>query len=97
MALGVKWTLQAEKGLDSVLFYLEKFWSIKEILQLEEKIKQVTSIIIHYPELFPKSKTNQGLHKAIIDKNNYLVYRINTRTKQIEIVNFRGTKQKPKR
>jgi hypothetical protein len=40
MALAIKWTPQAEKGLDSVLLYLEKFWSIKEILQLEGKIKQ---------------------------------------------------------
>jgi len=96
MALGIKWTPQAEKGLDSVLFYLEKFWSIKEILQLEENIKQVTSLVILYPELFPKSGTNQYLYKAIIDKNNYLVYRINTKMRRIEIVNFRGTKQKPK-
>jgi plasmid stabilization system protein ParE len=96
MALAIKWTPQAEKGLDGVLLYLEKFWSIKEILQLEEKIKQVISLIIHYPELFPKSETKQRLHKAIIDKNNYLVYRVNIKLRQIEIVNFRGTKQKPK-
>nr|WP_315153052.1 type II toxin-antitoxin system RelE/ParE family toxin [uncultured Flavobacterium sp.] len=96
MALAIKWTPQAEKGLDSVLFYLEQFWTIKEILQLEKNIKQVTSLIILYPELFPKSATHPLLHKAIIDKNNYLVYRINTKMRRIEIVNFRGTKQKPK-
>ena len=96
MALKIKWTPQAEKALDSVLLYLEQFWSIKEILQLEENIKQVTSLIILYPELFPKSESYPLLHKAIIDKNNYLVYRINTKMRRIEIVNFRGTKQKPK-
>ena len=96
MALAIKWTPQAEKGLDSVLLYLEQFWSIKEILQLEENIKQVTSLIILYPELFPKSEAHPLLHKAIIDKNNYLVYRINAKMRRIEIVNFRGTKQKPK-
>ncbi|WP_281238736.1 type II toxin-antitoxin system RelE/ParE family toxin [Flavobacterium praedii] len=96
MALSIRWTPQAEKGLDSVLLYLEEFWSIKEILQLEEKIKQVTRLIILYPELFPKSETHQLLHKAIIDKNNYLVYRVNTKRSRIEIVNFRGTKQNPK-
>jgi len=96
MALKIKWTPQAEKALDSVLLYLEQFWSIKEILQLEENIKQVTSLIILYPELFPKSESYPLLHKAIIDKNNYLVCRINTKMRRIEIVNFRGTKQKPK-
>lgn len=96
MALRIKWTPQAEKGLESVLVYLEKFWSIKEILQLEENIEQVTNLIILYPELFPKSETHPLLHKAIIDKNNYLVYRINTRLERIEIINYKGTKQKPK-
>jgi plasmid stabilization system protein ParE len=96
MALRIKWTPQAEKGLDSVLLYLEEFWSVKEILQLEEKIKQVTRLIILCPELFPKSETHQLVYKAIIDKNNYLVYRVNTKMGRIEIVNFRGTNQKPK-
>ena len=96
MALRIKWTPQAEKGLESVLVYLEKFWSIKEILQLEENIEQVTNLIILYPELFPKSEMHPLLHKAIIDKNNYLVYRINTRLERIEIINYKGTKQKPK-
>jgi plasmid stabilization system protein ParE len=79
MALKIHWTLQAEKGLDNVLLYLEEFWSIKEILQLEEKIKQVTRLIILYPELFPKSEIHQLLHKVVIDKNNYLVCRVNTK------------------
>jgi hypothetical protein len=84
------------KGLDSVPFYLEQFCTIKAIFQLEKNIKQVTSFIILYPELFPKSELNQDLYKAIIDKNNHLVYRINTNMGRIEIVNFRGTKQKSK-
>ncbi len=36
MALIVKWTLQAERGLDKAIKYLEKEWTIKEILQLEK-------------------------------------------------------------
>ncbi len=96
MALVIKWTPQAEKGLDLVLIYLDEVWSIKEILQLEEKIKQVTRLIILYPDLFSKSQSNKLLHKAVIDKNNFLVNRVNTKMRRIEIVNFRGTKQKPK-
>ncbi|MDQ5930257.1 MAG: hypothetical protein QG594_2044 [Bacteroidota bacterium] len=96
MALIIKWTPQADKGLERVLKYLEAEWTAREILQLEKKIKQVTKQISLNPELFPKSETYKKLHKAIIDKNNYLVYRINTEKNTIEIVNFRGTKQKPK-
>ncbi len=94
MALTIKWTLQANKGLGKVIEYLEIYWTKNEILQLETKINQVTNLISKYPELFPKSETYNDLRKVIIDKNNYLVYRI--KLDSIEIINFRGTKQKPK-
>lgn len=96
MALEIKWTLQADKGLEKVIQYLEAEWTVREILQLENKINQVIKQISLTPDQFPKSETYKTLHKAIIDKNNYLVYRINNRKSSIEIVNFRGTKQKPK-
>ena len=96
MALEIKWTPQAEKGLERVLKYLEAEWTAKEILKLEKKIKQVTKQISLTPELFPKSETYKELYKAIVDKNNYFVYRVNAKKGSVEIVNFRGTKQKPK-
>lgn len=63
-------------------------------MQLEDKIKSVLNKIILSPELFPKSEFYKDLHKVVIDKNNYLVYKINYSKKRIEIINFRGTKQK---
>ena len=96
MALEIKWTKQANKGLDIVLEYLEEEWTSKEILQLEYKIKSVLNKIILSPELFPKSEYYKNLHKVVIDKNNYLVYKINNPKNRIEIINFRGTKQKLK-
>ncbi|MFN3639916.1 MAG: type II toxin-antitoxin system RelE/ParE family toxin [Flavobacterium sp.] len=96
MAFQIKWTPQAEKGLNKVIEYLEKEWSEREILKLEEKINQVIHQISKNPRLFPSSNTYKSLHKAIIDKNNYLVYKIDTNSNSIQIINFRGTKQKPR-
>jgi len=96
MGSEVKWTPQAEKGLENVLSYLDSNWSVKEILNLKHKIQRVIELIKINPEIFPKSKIKISLHKAIIDKNNYLIYRFNTANNSVEIVNFRGTKQTPK-
>lgn len=93
MALEIIWTPQAEKGLDNVLHYLEKEWTPREILQLGKKINQILYQIKNNPDLYPKSITYKKLHKAIVDKNNYLVYRVNTKKSSIEIIDFRGTKQ----
>ena len=96
MALKINWTPQAERGLERVIKYLEAEWTVKEILQLEKKINEVTGQISLNPDLYPKSEAYKNLHKAIVDKNNYLVYRANSRKRSVEIINFRGTKQKPK-
>ena len=96
MALTIKWTLQAEKGLDKVLNYLEEYWTIKEIHNLEAAVKRLLILIILNPELFPTSETYDDLRKDLVDKNDYLVYRYNEKKQVIEIINFRGTKQKPK-
>ena len=96
MALTIHWTKLADKGLEKVIDYLAQEWTINEILQLESKINQIIKHLITDPYLYPKSEKADSLHKAIVDKNNYLVYRINSKKSRIEIINFRGTKQKHK-
>jgi plasmid stabilization system protein ParE len=96
MALKFIWTSQAIKGFNKVVDYLEAKWTAKEVLNLENKIQQVINQISQNPEQFPKSEKIALLHKVIVDKNNYLVYKINKESNSIEIINFRGTKQKPK-
>jgi plasmid stabilization system protein ParE len=57
MASEIKWTPQADKGLEKVIDYLEAEWTVREILELENKINQVTKQINLNPEQFPKSET----------------------------------------
>ena len=96
MALKFIWTLQAVKGFNKVMDYLEAEWTAKEILNLENKIQQVINQIHINPEQFPKSLKSKFLYKVIVDKNNYLIYKLNKESKIVEIINFRGTKQRPK-
>lgn len=95
MALKIVWTPQAESGLEQVLDYLEIHQTKNEIIQLESKLKGVLKHIQKYPKIYPKTIKYKDVHKALIDKNNYIIYRINPGNKIIEIINFRGTKQKP--
>ena len=83
MALKIKWTPQADNGLANVIEYLEAEWTFREILQLEENINHVINQISLFPDLFPKSETFKNLHKAVVDKNNYLVYQVNYKKSSI--------------
>jgi len=81
VALKIVWTPQALKGLKKVLEYLAAEWSKKEILNLEMKLYSVIEQIRKQPQLFPKTGKFKNTHKALIDKNNYIIYRNNASKK----------------
>jgi len=95
MALKIVWTAQAENGLIKVLEFLEDAWTVREILNLERNLQSLLNRISKYPEICPSTGEFKNLHKGIVDKNNYIIYRIQLEQGLIEIINFRGTRQKP--
>jgi len=95
MALRIVWTPQAEKGLGNLLEYLQEEWSAKEILALEKRVIELMERISKYPRICPPSGKYPNIRKGMVDKNNYIVYRIHPGKTTIEIINFRGTRQKP--
>ena len=95
MALKIIWTPQAKKGLDKVVSYLEEEWTVNEILKLEDNLDQLLERISKYPKICPPTGKYKNVHKGFVDKNNYIIYRINPRKGIVELINFKGTKQKP--
>ncbi|QHI36296.1 hypothetical protein IMCC3317_16560 [Kordia antarctica] len=95
MALKIVWTPQAENGLNKVLDYLEEEWTLQEILNLEQNLNDLLNRIRKYPQMCPQTGKFQHVYKGLVDKNNYIIYRIKPKKQLIEIINFRGTKQKP--
>ena len=95
MEITVKWMPQALKGLDKVILYLEEEWTENEIIKLEENINNFINRLKENPKIHPLTKKYKDTYKGLVDTNNYIVYRIKPKKKLIEIINFRGTKQKP--
>lgn len=95
MTLKIVWTPQAEKGLAKVVAYLKREWTENEVLNLKESLQNLLNRISKYPKMYPATGKHKSLHKGLVDKNNYLIYRLQLRKGVIEIINFRGTKQKP--
>lgn len=95
MALRIVWTGQAKKGLQLVLDYLAEDWTIAAIMNLENRLSEFMDRISKHPEIHPASDQRKDLRKGIVDKNNYVVYRVKKDNGIIEIIHFRGTKQKP--
>lgn len=95
MALKIVWTPQADRGLNKVIDYLEEEWTVIEILDLKQNIQSLLNRISKYPKICPETGKHKNVHKGLVDKNNYIIYRIQPKKALIEIINFRGTKQEP--
>lgn len=95
MALKIVWTPQAERGLDKAIEYLEEEWTINEILNLEQNLQDLLTRISKYPKICPATGQYKNVHKGLVDRNNYIIYRIQPKKEVVEIINFRGTKQEP--
>jgi len=76
MALEIVWTPQAEKGLNKVIAYLEKEWTEMEILNLEINLRNFLAHIIKHPEMYPETEMHKNVRKGLVDKNNYIIYRV---------------------
>jgi plasmid stabilization system protein ParE len=95
MALKIIWSPRAKKGFNLVTSYLEKEWTQQEILNFEQRLKKLLDNISVNPKMCPSTGKDSNLRKGLIDKNNYIIYRIKPRKGEIGIVNLRGTRQKP--
>jgi len=51
--------------------------------------------ISKYPKICLSTGKYPNVSKGIVDSNNYIIYRIRPRKRAIEIINIRGTRQKP--
>ncbi len=65
MALNIKWTPQAGRGLNKVIDYLEEEWTANEILNLEQNLQDLLIRISKYPKICPPT----GKHKKMFTRD----------------------------
>jgi plasmid stabilization system protein ParE len=92
MVKKVIWTPKAEKSFDTVIDYLEKHWSEREIIDFVER----ANTIINHIALFPLSYREAGVEdvrEALITKQNLLLYRISGN--KVYLLYFWDTRRNP--
>jgi plasmid stabilization system protein ParE len=88
------WSDEAAKNLESILGYIEKEWTQKEVEKFKKRLRQVLKLISINPNLFPKSQYNEQLHKAVLSKQTIVFYK--TEENRIYLVYLFDTKRNPK-
>ena len=70
------WTDEAINNLESILDYLNDKWTQREIGNFKKKLGRQIDLIEKNPRLFPLSKYNTGLRKAVLSKQTTIFYEI---------------------
>lgn len=72
----VFWTDEAIKNLESILTYLKENWTQREIDNFRKKLGKQIDLIEKNPKLFPLSKYNRRLRKAVLSKHSTIFYEL---------------------
>lgn len=94
MALKILWTPRAKKGFDKILEYLLNEFSETEARALIQQTFKVLDNLSEYPELL-KLSPSKKIRRGPINKYTLITYRIKPRTKELQILNIRGSRQNP--
>jgi len=70
------WSDEALKNLDDILEYLINRWSQTVIDDFKKRLSKQISLIEQNPNLFPISKYNPRLRKAILSKQTTIFYEV---------------------
>ncbi|MBC7389368.1 MAG: type II toxin-antitoxin system RelE/ParE family toxin [Opitutaceae bacterium] len=83
MILVVTWSDEARQNYFSILEYLQKRWTKKEIEAFNNKLEKTILNIAQFPNMYPHSEF-LGYKRAVITKQTSLVY--NVKATEIEII-----------
>lgn len=95
MALEIVWTPRAEKGFEKIIAYIGENWTEREAQNFVRESFRFFELLTEHPEILEKSGKQKNVYRGLMDNHNILTYRINTRKKQIELLNIRSAKRKP--
>jgi len=91
----ILWTDHALQELNTIIAFLEIYWTEKELQKLAIHLEKTLALISQNPYLFQESNEKKNVRRAIILKLNTLYYRIHE-NRSIEIISFFSNRQNPK-
>ncbi len=92
MAKEIRWTEESIKTFNSVIEYLQKEWTEKEIENFVKATDRVISYISDNPQMFRKTN-KKNVHEALVTPHNLLIYKIYS--SHIDLITFWDTRQHP--
>lgn len=73
------WSLESSKQVASIKNYLSENWGHEAVKDFLSKLKLFEKLVTQYPKLYPASTRKPNLRKAVITKQQSIIYTIDNK------------------
>tara|TARA_B100001063_G_C16778054_1_gene567515 strand:+ start:2763 stop:3044 length:282 start_codon:yes stop_codon:yes gene_type:complete len=87
------WSRRALVGYSSILNYIDKHWTDREVRKFEKEVKDFLLLLSHNPNLLQPIEKN--VRRGPLNSLTMITYQINHTEKVIYLLNMRSSRQKP--
>jgi plasmid stabilization system protein ParE len=95
MALGLKWSKNAERKFDLIIEYLKGKWGLNVAKKFTLSTLKFLELLQEFPELGTNENPNSNIFGFVISEQKTLFYKI--KGNNIVVMNFYDNRQKPKK
>jgi len=95
MALDLVWTKRAVEGYERIVEYLIENFTDIEVENFINESSMFFDLLKDFPDILQRTAIHKNLHRGPLNKFTIVTYRVKPRKKQIELINIRGSRQKP--
>jgi plasmid stabilization system protein ParE len=93
----IRWLPRSLQNYRRVIEYLKKEWGQKTINGFIDKTEANLLLLQQGTMTGVRLQKDTSIHRILITKHNYLIYRIRPRKSEIELLAFWDTRQDPKK
>ena len=79
MTAKITWSPSAVKSFNSLILFLETKWERKVIEKLFTDLNNSLHAISENPQMFPCVSLKKKLHKCVLRRKTFLLYRVKTK------------------
>jgi plasmid stabilization system protein ParE len=91
--LKIRWTEEATKNIENIIFYLESNWTTKELNKFFQKLEKQLLLLSIFPGAYPVSSKNKSIHRCVFTENITIYYRV--QDDWLVLISFFDTRQNP--
>jgi plasmid stabilization system protein ParE len=88
----IVWSKRALIGYASILRYIDKNWTVKEVKNFEDEVRDFFDLLGSNPKLL--RVVNRNVRRGPINKLTMIAYQADKQKKEIQILNLRSTRLK---